>query len=105
MTSRITKTVALAALMASTAGAAYATEGWYGRADVGYSTDGEIEFGGTEPTILRTIGPNIWAWATLGTTASGLEGEISHRYNDFGENEGLADGNVHAWAAMLNGYL
>ena len=31
-------------IMAGAAGAAHATEGWYGRADVGYSIDGEIEF-------------------------------------------------------------
>ena len=43
MKSRITKTVALAALMAGTAGVANATEGWYGRADVGWSFDGEYE--------------------------------------------------------------
>ena len=42
MKSRITKTVALAALMAGTAGVANATEGWYGRADVGYSFEGDF---------------------------------------------------------------
>jgi outer membrane protein OmpA-like peptidoglycan-associated protein/outer membrane protein W len=106
MTSRITKTVALAALMASTAGAAYATEGWYGRADVGYSTDGSVDFGSAGDYDLE----NDWsqhlglgyAWANGFRT----EGELSHRYNDFGEDgtPPLADGNVHAWAAMLNGY-
>ena len=103
MTSRITKTVALAALMASTAGAAYATEGWYGRADVGYSIGGDIEFGGTSYDLENDWTQHLglgYAWQNGFRT----EGEISHRYNDFGENEGLADGNVHAWAAMLNGY-
>jgi opacity protein-like surface antigen len=103
MTSRITKTVALAALMASTAGAAYATEGWYGRADVGYTVDGEIEFGGAaydfEDDWTQHLG--------LGYAFQNgfrFEGELAHRYNDFGENEGLTDGNVHAWSGMLNGY-
>ena len=43
MKSRITKTVALAALMAGAAGVANATEGWYGRGDIGWSFDGEVE--------------------------------------------------------------
>ncbi len=105
MTSRITKTVALAALMASTAGAAYATEGWYGRADVGYSVGGDIEFGGTSYDLENDWSQHLglgYAWANGFRT----EGELSHRYNDFGEEATppLADGNVHAWAAMLNGY-
>ncbi len=102
MTSRITKTVALAALMASTAGAAYATEGWYGRADVGYSVGGDIDIEGTGFDL-----ENDWTQHLgLGYAFQNgfrAEGEISHRYNDF-EHPLIADGNVHAWAAMLNGY-
>src|SRR5262245_49740324 len=104
MTSRISKTMALAALMASAAGGAYATEGWYGRLDVGYSTDGSIDIGDTDYDF-----DNDWSeYAGLGyafpNSGFRLEGEISHRYNDFGEDEGLLDGNVHAWAAMFNAY-
>lgn len=103
MTSRITKTVALAALMASTAGAAYATEGWYGRADAGYSVGGEIEFGGTAYDLEADWSQHLGLGYAF-QNGFRAEGELSHRYNDFGEDEGLADGNVHAWAAMLNGY-
>ncbi len=46
MNSRITKTMALAAMMAGTAGGANATEGWYGRADVGYSLAGNMDVPG-----------------------------------------------------------
>jgi opacity protein-like surface antigen len=104
MTSRITKTVALAALMASTAGAAYATEGWYGRADVGYSTDGHIDY-----VTPKFDFENDWTQHLgLGYAFQNgfrLEGEISHRYNDYDEGvAGIDDGNIHAWAAMLNGY-
>ena len=37
------RTLALAALMTGTAGVANATEGWYGRLDVGYSFDGSVD--------------------------------------------------------------
>jgi OOP family OmpA-OmpF porin len=103
MTSRITKTVALAALMASAAGGAYATEGWYGRADVGYSTDGELDVG-DESFDFETDWSQHLGIGNAFANGFRLEGELSHRYNDFGEDEGLDDGNIHAWAAMLNGY-
>jgi outer membrane protein OmpA-like peptidoglycan-associated protein len=90
--------------MASAAGGAYATEGWYGRADVGYSTDGSLEFGGGDDFEFE----NDWTQHLgLGYALQNgfrIEGELSHRYNDFGEDDGLVDGNVHAWAAMLNGF-
>jgi outer membrane protein OmpA-like peptidoglycan-associated protein len=103
MTSRITKTVALAALMAGAAGTAYATEGWYGRADIGYSTtDGNMSFDDEEFNFDNNWSQHLGLGYGFG--AFRLEGEISHRYNNFGEDQGLVDGNVHAWAAMLNGY-
>jgi opacity protein-like surface antigen len=40
---KLLTTLAAAALLAGAAGAAGATEGWYGRADVGYSVEGEVE--------------------------------------------------------------
>ena len=44
-------------------------------------------------------------WARLrASNGFRIEGEL-HRYNDFGEDDGLVDGNVHAWAAMLNGFM
>ena len=42
MAKNLKRTLALAALMAGATGVANATEGWYGRADVGYSTDGSV---------------------------------------------------------------
>jgi outer membrane protein OmpA-like peptidoglycan-associated protein len=104
MKSRITKTAALAALMAGAGGAAHATEGWYGRADVGYSVDGYVDANDVEFDT-----DNDWS-GHLGIGYAFLsgfraEGELSHRYNDFGENVGLPDGNMRAWSAMLNGYL
>lgn len=106
MTSRITKTVALAALMASTAGAAYATEGWYGRADAGYSIGGDIDFGGNNSYDLENDWSQHLGLGYAFQNGFRLEGEISHRYNDFGDDATppLTDGNVHAWATMLNGY-
>ena len=45
MKANLNMTLALAALLAGTSGAAQATEGWYGRADVGYSFDGQVQYG------------------------------------------------------------
>ena len=118
MKSRITKTVALAALMAGSAGVAHAGEGWYGRADIGWSFDGEAEYTdnvfdddfalGLEHDWTQHLG--------LGYAFSNgfrVEGEIGHRFNQFSEDDmaaistnnlplGLADGDVHAWSAMAN---
>ncbi len=104
MTSRITKTVALAALMAGTAGGAYATEGWYGRADVGYSVGGDIDFGTAGGYDLDADWTQHLGLGYAFQNGFRLEGELSHRYNEFGEDDGLLDGDVHAWGAMLNGY-
>src|SRR5262245_44365811 len=105
MKSRITKTVALAALLASGAvGAANATEGWYGRVDVGRSTDGHMDFGDGDEVGLETefSQPLGLGYGSCGSPFR-LEGEVSHRYNDFGSGI-LEDGDVHAWAGMINGY-
>lgn len=107
MKSRITKTVALAALMAGASGVAQATEGWYGRADAGYSLEGETNFGsaaanqfGLEDDWMQSAG--------LGYAFDNnfrLEGEISHRFNALDPLVvGREDGDVRAFAAMLNGY-
>ena len=112
MKSRITKTVALAALMAGAAGAAgvaNATEGWYGRADIGWSFDGETDLG------ADTGGYN-WGDSTLEhdwtqhlglgyAFANGfrLEGELGHRFNQIEPTPTIdAGGDVHAWSAMAN---
>jgi len=114
MTSRITKTVALAALMAGTAGAANATEGWYGRADVGYSFDGESSFaesiGGVPIADWDLAHKPDWSqFLGLGYAFQNgfrIEGELGHRFNQFDESDlgaaGLLDGDVHAWSAMAN---
>lgn len=107
MKSRITKTVALAALMAGAAGVANATEGWYGRADLGYSTGGEFD--------ITTSGwnygaPDLEAEMTqhlgLGYAFQNglrLEGEVGHRWNELESTPSLdSGGDIHAWSAMLN---
>jgi outer membrane protein OmpA-like peptidoglycan-associated protein len=112
MTSRITKTVALAALMAGTAGVANATEGWYGRADVGYAIDGETdhtENGGINFDFNLSHDQDWTQHLGLGYAFSNgfrLEGELGHRYNQYSTDDlasaGLDDGDVHAWTAMAN---
>jgi opacity protein-like surface antigen len=100
-------TVALATLLAGTSGAAYATEGWYGRVDAGYSFEGTAD----SPEIGGAIDlENDWVESLgLGYAMGGgfrLEGEVAHRFNQLDTSSGLViDGDVHAWAAMLNAYF
>jgi outer membrane protein OmpA-like peptidoglycan-associated protein/outer membrane protein W len=111
MTSRITKTVALAALMAGTAGVANATEGWYGRADVGYSFDGETQI--DRDGILDFDLGHEHDWSQhlgLGYAFQNgfrLEGELGHRFNHFSEDDlalvpALDGSDEHVWSAMAN---
>ena len=80
-------TAALAALMAGCFTAkAEATEGWYARADVGYSVDGEIDFqNGTTYDL-----DNDWmAAGGIGYALQNgfrLEGELAYRRNDISDN-------------------
>ena len=78
---RLMSTIALAALMAGIATAANATEGWYGRGDVGYSVDGHVEGGGSSFDFDDD-------WMVSGGIGYGFsngfraEGELSYRKND-----------------------
>jgi outer membrane protein OmpA-like peptidoglycan-associated protein len=104
--------LALAAILAGASGAAHATEGWYGRADVGWSFEGEADFG-------PSPGFGGWGDATMDHDLSEhlglgyafqngfrLEGELGHRFNQldgpgvFGH--AFDEGDVHAWSAMAN---
>ena len=98
MKSRITKTVALAALMAGAAGVANATEGWYGRADVGWSTDGEYDYDGTGFAYAdgRASLESDWTQHLgLGYAFQNgfrLEGELAHRFNQLDIEDTLDGG-------------
>src|ERR1700759_532264 len=104
MNSRITKTVALAALLSGTAGLAHANEGWYGRADVGYSTDASADF--DTPFVGDVDLDHDWMESIGLGYAMGngfrLEGELSHRYNGADADALIDKASMHAWAAMLN---
>lgn len=107
MKSRITKTVALAALMAGGAGVAQATEGWYGRGDVGYSIDGSFDAATSNYDFGDNSLENDWTQHLgLGYAFSNgfrLEGEIGHRFNQIEPSATLdAGGDIHAWSAMAN---
>ncbi len=102
MTKRVTKTVALAALMAGGAGAANATEGWYGRVDLGYSLDGETEVAGAQ-TLESDVSQGLGMGYAF-DNGFRFEGEVSHRYNGFELQGGGDDGDIHAWTGMLNAY-
>ncbi|UPT61534.1 MAG: OmpA family protein [Hyphomonadaceae bacterium JAD_PAG50586_4] len=107
MKSRITKTVAIAAVMAGASGAAQATEGWYGRADVGYSLESTVD-GNVDGENFSGDLENDWMGALgLGYAfANGFrtEGELAYRYNDWeGEIDTVpAAGYARSWSAMAN---
>ena len=106
---RITQTVALAALMSGAAGVAHATEGWYGRADVGYSFEGDFAVDDGPNFGLGAPFEDDWYEGIgLGYAFDNgfrLEGEFGHRFNRLEETP-LIDlgGDVHAWSAMANLY-
>lgn len=108
MKSRITKTVALATLMTGAAGVAHATEGWYGRADVGYSLEADLAIQGNgwgRPSDLD----DDWAeFVGLGYAFQNgfrLEGELGHRFAELPQAPQITQGgDVHSWSGMLNLY-
>jgi OmpA-OmpF porin, OOP family len=101
MKSRITKTVALAALMAGATGVANATEGWYGRADAGYSFGGQVDIG--EQIELENDWTQHLGLGYAFENGFRLEGELGHRFNQMTPDAPLiTDGDIHAWSAMGN---
>ncbi len=103
MKSRITKGLALAALMAGTAGVANATEGWYGRADVGWSFEGEMDADiSAEQWELKHDWTQHLGLGYAFQNGFRLEGELGHRFNQMDPGVFLDSGDVHAWSAMAN---
>jgi OOP family OmpA-OmpF porin len=108
MKSRITKTVALATLMAGTAGVAHATEGWYGRADVGYAVEADLAIKGNGWAGESEL-DNDWSqFLGLGYAFQNgfrLEGELAHRFAALPQSpQTTQGGDVHSWSGMLNLY-
>ncbi|MGE3142639.1 MAG: outer membrane protein, partial [Hyphomonadaceae bacterium] len=112
MRSTFTKTVAIAALLAGVAGAAHATEGWYGQGTVGYGLDGSLD-GDVVSNIPANSGPldydfdDDWMGAaSLGyafVNGFRLEGELSYRTNDMSDGASPpSTGDVNAWAGLIN---
>jgi OOP family OmpA-OmpF porin len=98
MKTKLMRTLALAALLSAlSVGAAQATEGWYGRVDVGYSFDGEVEIDDTahdlEDDWMADVG--VGYGFMNGFRA---EGELAYRTNEievFSED-------VEVWSLMAN---
>ncbi|MEZ6024235.1 MAG: outer membrane beta-barrel protein [Hyphomonadaceae bacterium] len=80
------KTAAAAALMAGVASKAEATEGWYGRAEVGYSVDGEFtSFGSSDAYEDDWMGDAAFGYAFQNGFRT--EGELAYRSNElFGDD-------------------
>lgn len=109
---KVKRVVALAALLAGVSGVANATEGWYGRADLGYSFEGSsdhTENGGVGFDFDIDHETDWSQHLGLGYAFSNgfrLEGELGHRFNQYNADDlnavSLDDGDVHAWSAMAN---
>jgi len=95
------RTIALAALLtALSAGAANATEGWYGRIDGGYSVGGEID---ANPGGSADLDDDWMASGGFGyafTNGFRLEGALDYRNNEI-DGSGF---DASSRAGMLNGY-
>jgi OOP family OmpA-OmpF porin len=94
---------ALAALAAATP-AAFATDGAYGRIDLGYTFEGEVE---TNDAIIddRDLDEEIMGSAGVGYAFSNgfrVEGELSFRENDFDSDVAGVGGDIGANAIMAN---
>ncbi|MEQ1490172.1 MAG: outer membrane beta-barrel protein [Terricaulis sp.] len=109
---KLKRTLALAAILAgATTGAAHATEGWYGRADIGWSFDGEVDMGNSTdnyPWGSSTLEHDVSEHLGLGYALDNnfrLEGELGHRRNpmeDAGTSGVFNTGDINAWSAMAN---
>jgi OOP family OmpA-OmpF porin len=98
MKNKLMRTLALAALLSAlSVGAAQATEGWYGRIDVGYTVDGEIELDDTdfdlEDDWMADVGVG---YGFMGGFRA--EGELAYRNNDID----LISDEVEVWSLMAN---
>ena len=111
MSKNLKKTIALAAILAGTSGVAHATEGWYGRGDLGWSFDGEASLGDSSDGYTwgdATLEHDVSEHLGLGYAFSNgfrLEGEIGHRRNAMegtGSTGVFDEGDVSAWSAMAN---
>lgn len=108
MKSRITKTVALATLMTGAVGVAHATEGWYGRADIGYNFEGDFAIDGNHWGRQGDLESDWRGFLGLGYAFQNsfrLEGEVGHRFNEIPQVPQIGQGgDAHAWSGMLNLY-
>lgn len=114
MRSRLKQTLAIAALMTCVAGASQATEGWYGRLDAGRSVEGSLDGSVSDGISTAPFSPDLedeWMGAAgLGYAMQNgfrLEGELSHRNNDWGpadlnQFETTVTGDASSWALMGN---
>ncbi|NDC58558.1 MAG: porin family protein, partial [Alphaproteobacteria bacterium] len=103
---------AIAAVMIA-APSAMAAEGWYGRADAGYTVDGEAKldkspgFGGTG-TLSNEWTQHLGLGYKFGNGFR-LETELGHRWNAIDATpatttSGIRDGSdTHVWTGLLNG--
>ena len=79
---------AMAVLMVSAAGAAHATEGWYGRVDAGFTLDGRFGIDNTDFDLDEEITPSVGLGYAFANNTR-LEAEIAQRNNEttFAGNE------------------
>ena len=104
---KLLMTIATAALLAGLATTAEAKEGWYGRADVGYSVDGSVSANGVKADFNNDWMGDIGAGYALDNELR-LEAELAYRHNrtdpvDFDDSPPTR-ATVNATSAMVNAY-
>ena len=88
MIRKFVRAAMIAALLSSAASVAHA-EGWYSRADVGYSVDGALEVEGEDLDFENNWSGHIGAGYVYGSGFR-LEGELGYRTNDLEDLDGEA---------------
>lgn len=99
MNAKWLRALSLAALLFAAPSIAAAKEGWYGRADIGWSVDGALEVSGTDLDFEDDWSAHLGAGYAF---ANGfrVEGELARRENEFESFPGEA----RATSLMLNAF-
>lgn len=99
MNAKWLKALSLAALLLALPSVASAKEGWYGRADIGWSVDGALEISGADLDFEDDWSAHLGAGYAFSNGVR-VEGELARRENEFESFPGEA----RATSLMINAF-